>query len=1019
MSGSYTLQILHGSDFEAGLQASGRADRFAAIVDKLEDAEANSITLSAGDNFIPGPFSAASGDPAVREALQNFYGWLLGNPAADLSGLREAAGRVDVAILNGIGVQASAIGNHDLDFGTTTFADAIDMAASGGLASAIGALFPYLSANLDFSADPALRGLFTAALRDAASYATTAADLATPTAIAAEAADQQIAPWTTIQENGQTIGVLAVTTQLEAQLTSIGGVTVKDPAGDGGVDNMDELAAILQPLINQMAAQGINKIVLLSHLQQYSNELSLAAKLSGVDVVIAGGSHAVFADGTDALRPGDVAQQNYPVMVNGADGNPVAVVSTGGEYSYVGRLVVTFDENGVIQPASINPAVSGAYATTDATVAALWGNEDPYAEGTRGGEVRALTDAVSAVIAAKDGSVFGESKVYLEGRRAEVRTEETNLGSLSADANLWAARQVDGDVAVSFKNGGGIRAEMGVIAGQPVATEQPPVANPAAGKPEGGISQLDIENSLRFNNALSVVTLTAENLERVLEHSVAGVAPGATPGGFGQWGGIAFTYDAAGAAQVIGAGGAVTTEGTRIRAAVILNDDGSVRDELVRDGALVGDASRAIKAVTLSFMADGGDGYPLNFYATGRIDLLNNAGLADGSATLAVKGSEQDAMAEYLSTFHNTAYTAYGQQDVGAALDARVQNLDSRAGDVTQAEVTGAGTLRGSGANELLTGSAGDDTFLASGGRDTVRGNGGNDVLDFGAMGRAGGGLLVDGAGKLGGFTWTDAAVGTSTMHFDGIGTVRFADAEISFSAGVAAQVDQLYNLFRGGIDAAGQAFWVNLLQDGSADLRTLTDSLLADGSPASGLDDAGFVARLYAGLVDRAAEAEGQAFWEARVAQVGRAQVVTEFAGSAEAAAEMAADAARGVVSADYDALVISRAYDALLGRDVEAGGLQTWSALLDGGQGLAQVASGILVSAEYASRTVADNAGFVLSLYQEVLGRQAEDAGLAFWNTLLEQGTSRGDVVASFITSAEGHTALGQLASDGILIG
>jgi 2',3'-cyclic-nucleotide 2'-phosphodiesterase (5'-nucleotidase family) len=347
-------------------------------VDKLGDAAANSITLSAGGNFIPIPFSAASGDPTVAAALQAFYAQLLNVDPAGLASLTAAVGRVDVAVLNGIGIQATTIGNHDSDFGFTILADAIDMTTSGGFATSIGALFPYLSANLDFSGDPALRGLYTDTLRDAVSYVTAAADLAASTTVTA---DQQIAPWTTIQEGGQTIGVLAVTTQLEAQLTSLGGTKVKDPAGDGGVDNLDEVAGILQPLIDQMTAQGINKIVLLSQLQQYTNELQLVAKLSGVEVIVAGGSHAIFADGTEALRRGNTTDQGYPQFVTGADGNPVAVVSTGNEYSYVGLLVMTFDQTGVIVPGSVNPAVSGAYAITDKTVAALWSDEDPYAGG--------------------------------------------------------------------------------------------------------------------------------------------------------------------------------------------------------------------------------------------------------------------------------------------------------------------------------------------------------------------------------------------------------------------------------------------------------------------------------------------------------------------------------------------------------------------------------------------------------------------------------------------------------------
>ncbi|WP_424137142.1 choice-of-anchor I family protein, partial [Roseomonas chloroacetimidivorans] len=736
--GTFTLQILHASDFEAGLAATTRAAQFAAIVDKLEDSYANSITLSSGDNYIPSPFNAAGTDPSVKNELQDLYAWLLGVPAADLAGLSLNPATIDIAIMNALGVQASVFGNHEWDFGSNAVAAAIDFTKGTGTTAAsvtsIGAMFPYLSANLDFSGDPAMAALFTAALRDAASYATTAADLASPAGLTAETADQQVAPWTTITEGGETIGVLGVTTQLLASISSIGGVTVKDPAGDGGVNNTNELAQILQPLIDQMTAQGLDKIILLSHLQQYQLELDLASKLSGVDVIIAGGSHAVFADGTDALQPGDTASQDYPVFVTGANGKSVAVVNTGGEYSYVGRLVVTFDENGDIIPGSVDPAVSGAYATTDETVASLWGNEDAYADGTRGGEVKAVTDAVAAVIEQKDGNILGFTNVYLEGRRAEARTEETNLGDLSADANLFVAKQVDAGVTVSIKNGGGIRAEIGAIGTGADAGELPPQGNPAAGKPVGAVSQLDVENSLRFNNALSIVTVSAEELVRIFEHAVAGVAPGATPGSFGQVGGVSFSYDPAATSQILNADGTVQRAGERVQNLVILGEDGSVLDTIMRNGELVGDASRAIKMVTLSFLADGGDGYPIGLYADGRIDLLNNAALSDGAETFAAKGSEQDALAEYLKAEHGTAETAYGQLDVGQAGDERIQNIAVREDTVLGTPVDGtegADNLSGTAGRDLLQGLGGNDVLYSRGGDDTVEGGAGNDTIVF------------------------------------------------------------------------------------------------------------------------------------------------------------------------------------------------------------------------------------------------------------------------------------------------
>ncbi len=42
---------------------------------------------------------------------------------------------------------------------------------------------------------------------------------------------------------------------------------------------MDLLAAQLQPIIDEMIAEGVNKIILTSHLQQIANEQLLATKL--------------------------------------------------------------------------------------------------------------------------------------------------------------------------------------------------------------------------------------------------------------------------------------------------------------------------------------------------------------------------------------------------------------------------------------------------------------------------------------------------------------------------------------------------------------------------------------------------------------------------------------------------------------------------------------------------------------------------------------------------------------------
>lgn len=288
-----------------------------------------------------------------------------------------------------------------------------------------------------------------------------------------------------------------------------------------------------------------------------------------------------------------------------------------------------------------------------------------------------MTDAVAGVINTKDAQVFGQTDVYIEGRRSQVRTQETNLGNLSNDANPAEARDVDLTVAVSIKNGGGIRDSIGSVAED--GTPQPPAANPAAGKQFGDISQLDVENSLRFNNLLSVATIMAAQLKVVLEHAVAATAAGATPGQFPQVGGLAFSFDSARTAQVIagnaGTGVAtVTTAGQRVRSVALTGASGVVTDVVVRDGVVAGDPNRLVRLVTLNFMLDDpdndgrdGDNYPLPSFDQNRVNLTN--------------GGEQAALAEYLQeTFPATGPNAraFADAETPPARDRRIQNLAAR-----------------------------------------------------------------------------------------------------------------------------------------------------------------------------------------------------------------------------------------------------------------------------------------------------------------------------------------------------
>ncbi|NYH96848.1 choice-of-anchor I domain-containing protein [Novosphingobium marinum] len=652
--GTYTLQLLHFADAEAGLLASQTAPNLAALVDAFEDDYANTVILAGGDNFLPGPFLAAGADPSINDVL----------PDGDVQG------RVDIAIHNAIGVQASTIGNHEFDLGSRGLRDVI-----GPDGDYAGTMFPYLSANLDFSGDGDLNRFFEETLGD--DDLEFASDL-----------DNAIVPSAVIEENGELIGLVGATTQVLARISSPSGTVVDGNPGD---DDMELLAQQLQPYIDDLRDQGVDKIIVMAHLQQIENEIALAPLLEGVDIILAAGSNTRLGDADDeaVAFPGHEADfaDTYPILTQGADGAPTLIVNTDNEYTYLGRLVVEFDENGeiVVDRLDDYSTVNGAYASTEANVADAWGttvenlDATAFAEGTKGSEVLRLTDAVQDIIDAKSGNVFGFSTVYLEGARAIVRSEETNLGNLTADANADAAREalgLDDDVAVvAIKNGGGIRSQIGTVSG----TGDDVVFGP---NPDNEISQLDIENSLRFDNGLVVFEATPEQLLNLL-NSPNAFNPG--NGGFLQTSGIQVSYDPGADA------------GMRVVDVALVDANGN-KTAIVDDGEVLDSAPDVINMVILDFTArQDGDGYQVaengsnfryileDYSLSDPLGVIDNPDSDDPDNILVDTNSfdgevlgEQEALADYLLENYGTLETAYDIEDTDQEFDERIQNIEVR-----------------------------------------------------------------------------------------------------------------------------------------------------------------------------------------------------------------------------------------------------------------------------------------------------------------------------------------------------
>lgn len=632
------------------------APRMSAVLSALRATMPNNtLTLSSGDNYIPGPFYSASSDMSLRAILGD-----------------NRVGLGDIQILNAMGFQASAMGNHEFDQGTSVIRSLIERRAIDDNADGTpdrtyaGQDFPYLTTNLNFTNDTNLASFVVA-------------DRAAPV-------PRSISKSVVFTVNGERIGVLGATTPTLATISSPGAnvaITPSPFASTPAPEQIQALADIIQAEVDQLTAAGVNKIILLAHMQQLNIERSLALRLRNVDIIVAGGSDSILADGNDRLRAGDTAVDTYPIMTTGADSRPTAIVNTDGQYTYVGRLVAGFDAQGVLLPSSLNTTVNGAYATDAAGVTAVGGTIVP--------RVQQIADALGAVLIQREGNILGSASVFLNGLNdaTGVRREETNLGNLTADANLFVGQQADATTTISLKNGGGIRAAIGAVT-QPAGSTNPSEAQrtpteaiPAANKQAGDISQFDASNALSFNNGLALINVTAAELKDLLEHGVSG-SLGA--GRFPQIGGMAFSFDLTGTSRT------ATVSGTRVRSLVVFDANGAAagatRDVVVMNGAIVGDPNRSFRMVTLGFLQRGGDAYPFPAPA-GRsclylapdsalpADCTVATGLPAGVQTFAAPGTEQDALAELLEA-NFAGSTRFGMADTPVAQDTRIQNLANR-----------------------------------------------------------------------------------------------------------------------------------------------------------------------------------------------------------------------------------------------------------------------------------------------------------------------------------------------------
>jgi 2',3'-cyclic-nucleotide 2'-phosphodiesterase (5'-nucleotidase family)/PKD repeat protein len=522
----YTLTVLHNNDGESQLINAGAGlENFGGVARfKTLSDQLKQEALDAGNEYL----MVSSGD--------NFL------PGPEFNASLDLGTYFDARAIGLIGYDALAMGNHDFDAGPAIYAEFI--------ADTRGNEPTFLSANLDFTLQPDLLALEI---------------------------EGRVAKSTIIEtEGGLNVGIVGATTENLGFISSPGTVII------------NEVLPSVQAEVDKLESIGVDAIVLISHLQGIEEDSLLAESLSGVDIMIAGGGDELLANEGDLLIPGDeeLIRSAYPIVVTDADGKSVPVVTTKGNYTYLGRLNVSFDDQGNV--ISYN---GGPVRVADASF------DDGVAE-----DAQMLTEVVQPVqdyVAGLESQIVAETSILLMGERSKIRSRETNLGNLITDGyraiTLDVAQNfglnLDEDRLVAVANGGGIRDEI----------------------PAGEISAKQTFDVLPFGNILAVVeNVSPELLLEIMENAVSridpatGEAAGGGTGRFAQISGFSVEFDPTKTAIEYNDDDAqsITTPGERVQSIIL--DDGT---PIVVDGVIV-DGAPTVDLVTADFTARGGDQYP-------------------------------------------------------------------------------------------------------------------------------------------------------------------------------------------------------------------------------------------------------------------------------------------------------------------------------------------------------------------------------------------------------------------------
>lgn len=233
-------------------------------------------------------------------------------------------------------------------------------------------------------------------------------------------------------------------------------------------------------------------------------------------------------------------------------------------------------------------------------------------------------------------------------------------------------------------------------------------------------------------------------------------------------------------------------------------------------------------------------------------------------------------------------------------------------------------------------------------------------------------------------------------------------------NGGVNGFVNRLYeNILGRKADKAGFDSWVKVLTEGTeGGSETVANFVFSREYESRNVSDEEFVRTLYRTILDRDPDAAGLEAWISKLQEgMTRRYVVAGFTNSPEfeklcliygirkgsfASAEIAD---QNEMATSF----VSRLYTLVLGRKWDRAGLDAWTGQLIRHQtGAGELSKGFFFSQEFTKRTLS-NRDFVTICYSTYLNRKPDAAGLNAWVKLLDQGSSKEEILDGFINSPE----------------